>query len=153
MLCVCVICTSNYVYLIAHINISLFGEQQGHEVHTALLCSEVEGADALTGHCVALRPIFQQRCPNLQLILLSCNMKRCVAILERMREKHDEKQIWIFFLNTMQACNHLFFFFRPSTFECKNQSGFLKFRKTETVRSNHALHSPQIPSLLPWWLF
>lgn len=120
VLCVCVICTSNYVYLIAHINISLFGEQQGHEVHTALLCSEVEGADALTGHCVALRPIFQQRCPNLQLILLSCNMKRCVAILERMREKHDAIQI----KKIEILCRHAIifsYFFCPSTFECTNQ--------------------------------
>lgn len=91
VLCVCVICMCKYVYLIGHINISLFGEQQGHEVHTALLCSKVEGADALTGHCVTPRPIFQQCCPNLQLILLSCNMKRCVAILERIREKQDAK--------------------------------------------------------------
>lgn len=80
-----------YVYLIAHINISMFAEQQGDKVHTALLCCQVEGADALTGHCVTLRPIFQQRCPNLQLILLSCNVKRRVAILQRMRKKQNAK--------------------------------------------------------------
>lgn len=103
-----------YVYLIAHINISLFGEQQGYEVYAALLCGEVEGADALTGHCVTLRPIFQQRCPNLQLILLSCDVERCVAILERMREKQDTK-IQIFFNRT--AINAIIFScFFPSTF-------------------------------------
>lgn len=69
----------------------MFAEQQGDKVHAALLRCQVEGADALTGHCVTLRPIFQQRCPNLQLILLSCNVKRRVAILQRMRKKQNAK--------------------------------------------------------------
>lgn len=90
--CVC-------LYLIAHVNVSMFTEQQRHQVHTALLCSEVEGTDALTGHCVTLRPVFQQRRPDLQLILLSGDVKRGVAVLRRMREKEDVKMIltWIIF--------------------------------------------------------
>lgn len=104
VLCVC-ICKCKYVYLIAHINICMFGEQQRDNVHTALLCCQVEGADALPGHCVTLRPIFQQRCTNLQFILLSCNVERCVAILERERNKMQRFSnfFWTFLDYTNQA--------------------------------------------------
>lgn len=88
----------------------MFAEQQGDKVHAALLRCQVEGADALTGHCVTLRPIFQQRCPNLQLILLSCNVKRRVAILQNEKEtKYKDSVIFLFEILCMHAIFLVFF--------------------------------------------
>jgi len=69
-------------YLIAHIDVSLLGQQQGHEVHAALLRCQVNGADALSRHCIGIGTILQQCGPNVHLVLFGSNMERCVAILE-----------------------------------------------------------------------
>lgn len=73
--------TTPVSYLVAHVNRSVSSQQQRYYVHVAFLCCEVQRSDPLASHSVGGSTVFQQRGGYLHLILLSCNVKWCVAVL------------------------------------------------------------------------
>ena len=70
-------------YLVAQVDVGLFGDEEGRHVGDALLRGEVQGCDALEGLRVSVSAVLQQAASHLQLVLLSCYMQRRVAILQR----------------------------------------------------------------------
>lgn len=73
-------------HLIAHIDVSVLGQQQGHEVHAALLCRQVNWTDALPRHHVGVCAVLQQCGPDVHLVLFGSDVERRVAVLGQERE-------------------------------------------------------------------
>lgn len=78
------------MYLIAHVDISILGQQQWHQVHATLLRRQVNRADALPRHCVSVGTVLQQCGPNVHLVLLGSDVEWGVTILGEPKEKDQE---------------------------------------------------------------
>lgn len=78
------------LYLIAHVDVSILGQQQWHQVHAALLRRQVNRADALPRHCIGVGTILQQCGPNVHLVLFGSNVEWGVTILREPKEKGQE---------------------------------------------------------------
>lgn len=76
----------DWVHLIAHVDVSVLGQQQGHQVHAALLSCQVNGADALPCHRVGVCAVLQQCGPNVHLVLFGSDVERGVAILRQTKD-------------------------------------------------------------------
>lgn len=72
-------------HLIAHIDVCILGQEQGHQVHAALLCCQVNWTDALPRHRVGVCAVFQQCGPDVHLVLFGSDVERRVAILGQER--------------------------------------------------------------------
>ena len=70
-----------FLYLVSQIHVGLFGDEQGNNIRSPLLWSQVQGRDALEGLGIGRRPILQQTTGHFHLVLLGCYVKGSVAIL------------------------------------------------------------------------
>lgn len=86
------------MHLIAHVEVSVLGQQQWHQVHAALLCCQVNGADALTRHRVGVGTVLQQCGPNVHLVLLGSNVEWRVAVLWQPKETQGLNGLFFEFL-------------------------------------------------------
>lgn len=72
---------SSSPHLVAHVDIGLFGDQQGSDVGPALLGSQVQRRDALQRLGIGRGAALQQATRHLQLVLLGGDVQGGVAIL------------------------------------------------------------------------
>lgn len=107
---------SDIHHLIAHIDVSVLGQQQRHKVHAAFLRCQVNGTDALPRHCVGVGAVLQQSGPDVHLVLFGSNVERRVAILTTRNGKSEVR--W----RSMDVAGGLLSFLRPSHYNILDNS-------------------------------
>ena len=83
------------MHLIAHVEVSVLGQQQRHQVHAALLRCQVNWADALTRHRIGVGTVLQQCGPNVHLVLFGSNVEWRVAVLWQPEETQGLKGLFL----------------------------------------------------------